>query len=164
MPGLQGGLAICLTYSVKRTLRLNLLRPQVPFVQREGKIMSHMKEMHSTVICLRDGKLLFVRKEAPEWSLPGGKIEPGEQPLEAARRELREETTLPLGGEQFLGHFAFESEEHYLYRMPVTVSMRPTPSDEIIECRWFTLEELQHVVVKPTNLELLKRVRQLFHP
>jgi len=125
--------------------------------------MSQAKEMHSTVICLRDGKVLFVRKEAPEWSLPGGKIEPREQPLEAARRELREETTLPLGDEQFLGHFAFESEEHYLYRMPVTASMRPMPSDEIVECRWFTLEELQQVAVKPTNLKLLKRVGPLFH-
>jgi len=124
--------------------------------------MSQAKEMHSTVICLREGTILFVRKEALEWSLPGGKIEPGEQPVEAARRELREETTLPLGGEQFLGHFVFESEEHYLYRMTVIVSMRPTPSDEIVECRWFTLEELQQVAVKPTNLKLLKRVGPLF--
>ncbi|MQT88048.1 NUDIX domain-containing protein [Pseudomonas helleri] len=124
--------------------------------------MSQAKEMHSTVIYLQNAKILFVRKDAPEWSLPGGKIEQMEQPLEAARRELREETTLTLEGEQLLGHFAFKSEEH-LYRMPVIASIRPIPSDEIVECRWFTLEELQQVAVKPTNVKLLNRIGQLFH-
>lgn len=38
--------------------------------------MNPSKELHATIICLQEGRILFVRKEAPEWSLPGGKIEP----------------------------------------------------------------------------------------
>ncbi len=46
------------------------------------------------VICARyQGKWIFCRhKDRETWELPGGHIEPGETALEAARRELYEET------------------------------------------------------------------------
>ena len=48
------------------------------------------------VVCLRDGEVLLIRRgrepRMGEWSLPGGRIEPGERAAEAALRELREET------------------------------------------------------------------------
>lgn len=42
----------------------------------------------------RDGKVLIARRVAPPalWSLPGGRLEPGESPAQAAERELYEET------------------------------------------------------------------------
>ncbi|WP_431312482.1 NUDIX domain-containing protein [Pseudomonas putida] len=51
--------------------------------------MNNLREMRSTVICLQEGKILLVRKDAPEWSLPGGKIDPGEGHVDAAKRELK---------------------------------------------------------------------------
>ncbi|MEH6416551.1 NUDIX domain-containing protein [Pseudomonas sp. CGJS7] len=120
--------------------------------------MNQIRERHSTVICLQDGKVLMVRKEAPQWSLPGGKIDPGEDHLEAAQRELREETTLPFTNAEFVQHYVFETEEHYLYQMPVPDSVVPHAASEILECQWFWPQEMLKVDVKPTNIALLKNV------
>ncbi|MER6768230.1 NUDIX domain-containing protein [Streptomyces bacillaris] len=54
-------------------------------------------------IAVRDGRLLLARLSDASpvfmpglWHLPGGGIDPGEQPVEALARELREETGLQL--------------------------------------------------------------------
>jgi 8-oxo-dGTP diphosphatase len=48
------------------------------------------------VVCLRGDEVLLIRRGRPprlgEWSLPGGRIESGERAVDAALRELREET------------------------------------------------------------------------
>ena len=47
------------------------------------------------VFCRNGGEILLVRHKRLDLWLPvGGEVEPGETPLEAARRELREETGL----------------------------------------------------------------------
>ena len=48
-----------------------------------------------------DGVVWIERGTPPSlgrWALPGGRIEPGEEPLAAARREVREETLLEVTG------------------------------------------------------------------
>ena len=48
------------------------------------------------VVCLKGDQVLLIRRGTPprlgEWSLPGGRIEPGERAVDAALRELKEET------------------------------------------------------------------------
>lgn len=57
----------------------------------------------------RDGALLLTRRaaglarHAGQWALPGGRIDPGETPEQAARRELAEEVGLHLGADALLG-------------------------------------------------------------
>jgi 8-oxo-dGTP diphosphatase len=47
-------------------------------------------------VCVRDGQILLARSPAddgtPEWVLPGGGMEHGEDPYDTVRRELMEET------------------------------------------------------------------------
>ena len=48
------------------------------------------------VVCFRADHVLLIRRGTPpkqgEWSLPGGRVEPGEPVRAAALRELKEET------------------------------------------------------------------------
>lgn len=47
----------------------------------------------ASAACFRGGKVLIARRIKPSlWSLPGGRLEPGETLAEAAMRELFEET------------------------------------------------------------------------
>jgi len=47
----------------------------------------------ASAACFRGGKVLIAKRiRPPLWSLPGGRIEPGETPEAAAMRELLEET------------------------------------------------------------------------
>ena len=57
--------------------------------------MSERRAFSVAIFCRHGGEILLIRhKRLGTWLPVGGEIEPGETPLEAARRELREETGL----------------------------------------------------------------------
>ncbi len=60
--------------------------------------MIHSHTVRVTGVLLHDGKVLLVQQsvESREWSLPGGKLEPGETIAEGLIREMREETGLDV--------------------------------------------------------------------
>lgn len=52
-----------------------------------------LRQKYAVIIAKHQGKLLWCRHhERQTWEIPGGHIEPGESALEAASRELQEET------------------------------------------------------------------------
>jgi ADP-ribose pyrophosphatase YjhB (NUDIX family) len=62
----------------------------------------------SVIVLKRDAVCLVLRDRPPMaglWSFPGGRLEPGETPADAARRELAEETGLSIGDLVPLGDF-----------------------------------------------------------
>jgi predicted NUDIX family NTP pyrophosphohydrolase len=51
------------------------------------------------VFLVHPGGPFWAKKDAGAWSIPKGEFEPGEDPLDAARREFTEETSLTASGE-----------------------------------------------------------------
>jgi predicted NUDIX family NTP pyrophosphohydrolase len=51
------------------------------------------------LLLVHPGGPYWARKDAGAWSIPKGEIEPGEEPLAAARREFAEETGAAIDGD-----------------------------------------------------------------
>ncbi|MFD0061494.1 (deoxy)nucleoside triphosphate pyrophosphohydrolase [Streptomyces sp. NPDC056637] len=97
------------------------------------------------------GRLLAARRSAPpelagRWELPGGKVEPGEEPKRALVRELREELGIaaelvaPVPGEWPL-------KPGYVLRVWTArlLSGRPRPLEDHDELRWLGPDEIWSV-------------------
>jgi 8-oxo-dGTP diphosphatase len=100
-----------------------------------------MKE-RATVICKRDGRILYVRKPKARWALPGGKIEAGETPEQAAVRELREETGLEDLDLLYLAEYEKDKVVHYIFMTMLSPAAKPSPQNEIAACKWSSLKNV----------------------
>ena len=74
-------------------------RPQNPDGRtgRVGRNLPSWAEnaMADALVLTRERKILLIKRgDTGEWAVPGGKVKPGESPIDAALRELREETGL----------------------------------------------------------------------
>ena len=122
-----------------------------------------------SIFCRHDGAILLVRhRRLGTWLPVGGELEPGETPLEAARRELREETGLegtfpaglgvdgtPPGLVGYEEHLAGSKGLHMNFAFVADVPTRAlAPCDEWDAARWATAEDL-------ATLPCPENVRQL---
>jgi ADP-ribose pyrophosphatase len=85
------------------------------------------------------------------WELPAGRLDPGETPLQAARRELIEETGYHAKKWQQLAAFyaspGFLAEKMTIYlATKLTAGEKKPMEDERIEARWFTARELDKAI------------------
>lgn len=82
------------------------------------------------------------------WELPAGRVDPGETVLQAARRELIEETGYRARKMEKLVEFwaspGFLAEKMTIYLASELTAGKQAPmEDERIEIRWFTIAELE---------------------
>ncbi|MBD8495856.1 NUDIX domain-containing protein [Pseudomonas syringae] len=110
----------------------------------------------ATVICKRDNRILCVRKAKSRWNLPGGKIEAGETPRQAAARELREETGLRGLPLLYLDEFTGDQVRHHVFVTDVPKDGKPKPRNEISACKWLAGEQWSELKASDTTKSILK--------
>jgi ADP-ribose pyrophosphatase len=85
------------------------------------------------------------------WELPAGRLDAGEKPLEAARRELKEETGYKARTWKKLASYwpspGFVDEKMTIFLATGLTEGKAEPmDDERIECRWFKRKELDKMI------------------
>jgi predicted NUDIX family NTP pyrophosphohydrolase len=120
------------------------------------------------VLLVHPGGPYWAKKDLGAWSVPKGEYAAGEDPLEAARREFREETGLeaagpfrPLGAEvgqrggKLVSVWAFEGDCDPSRVTSNTFTMEWPPRSgrqrefpEIDRAEWFTLDEAERRVLE----------------
>ena len=90
--------------------------------------------------------LVVHRPRYDDWSLPKGKLEPGESPEDAARREIAEETGvvvelgIRLPSSEYVDRHGRDKIVDY-WRMTPVGNTAWEPNDEVDETRWITAAE-----------------------
>ena len=133
---------------------------EIPFKETEGRIDVAL------AIPLRKGKALVTKRGeglhlAGYWEFPGGKIEAGEDPAAAARRELLEETGLQATSLEPLLVLVHDYTE-----MPLRfhVFLAREPDGEVFigrarEFAWKSLDELKRLEMPDANQQMLRALR-----
>jgi 8-oxo-dGTP diphosphatase len=113
--------------------------------------------------------VLVHRPHREDWTLPKGKLEPGETPEDGALREVQEETGLwcSLGAFAGVTEYADHAGRPKVVDYWVMVPVRGTfvPSSEVDETRWVDVEGADSLLTYPRDRELLRALRDsLEHP
>jgi ADP-ribose pyrophosphatase len=101
------------------------------------------------------------------WEIPAGSVDPGEKPLQTAKRELKEETGYRAKHWTKLISFfpspGFLTEKMTIYLATGLTAGEATPmGDERIETRWFTTKEIEAAIYSGKILDAKTMLGYLF--
>ncbi len=121
----------------------------------DSRFVSALNSAAAIVLCNERGEVLLVKENygRERWGLPGGFVEDGESPTEAAVREAAEEIGLTVKLDHLIGLYHLRHEPggtrfrasglRFIFAGRI-VSGEPTVPDtgEIADCAWFASDDL----------------------
>lgn len=118
--------------------------------------------LHVSIAVVDGERLLLVQESKPscagKWNLPGGHIELGESPIEAASRELAEETSVAAVPESLVGTYTGPSAIRFVFLARYR-AQPVSPGSDILDARFVALHEIEawpdEHLVGPNMLRLI---------
>lgn len=134
------------------------------------------QESAGGVVLGTDGKIVLVEQHGNSWSFPKGRVEAGETQLQAARREIHEETGISdlefvceLGsyerysigkdGTSEKVEDGLRKRTLFLFTTIQSDFQSRDPNGEVTKVRWVTLDEALTLLTHPKDHEFLESVR-----
>ena len=126
-----------------------------------------MKQIEVVAAIIREGDTIFATQRGygefeGMWEFPGGKVEQGEAPEEALRREIREELAIDVAVDSLLCTTEYTYPTFHLvmhcYWCHITEG-----EPQLLEhksARWLSAQELHDVMWLPADIEVVKTIQQ----
>lgn len=118
-------------------------------------------------IIIKDGRVFATQRGYGEWKdwweFPGGKIEPGEAPEEALRREIKEELATEIEMGEWLTTVEYDYPKFHL-SMQCYLCRTVTGHLSLLEhedARWLGMDELHSVKWLPADVEVIGKIAAL---
>ena len=124
-----------------------------------------MKSIEVVAAIIRKGDKIFATQRGygdwkDWWEFPGGKMEPGETPEEALKREIQEELSTEISVDKFLCTVEYDYPKFHLTMHCYWCSLvsEGLHLNEHEAAKWLTMEQINSVKWLPADVMVVEKI------